>query len=244
MPDETLTPDDLRRRYDTEAQRYDEKRYISPKGKYYMEAEAGLLQRLCAGNKRICDVATGTGKNIEALYDQSDFIVGVDVSMNMLRLAQNKLNLSDRDRAVLIQADIGYLPFKDDAFDLVLSSKFFHNVPFHTHGTFFREMERVVCRIVIIELFNRMAWFGLPHFIHRLRYLFSSKGRRNYYPWAWRQVTGPRKRISMNGFGVGLPFSDSHYRFLPLVFKAINHLMMYTPLKYIAPKLIYAIDVE
>ena len=244
MLNETLTPDDLRRRYDAEAERYDEKRYVSPKGQYYMESEARLLQKLCVGKKRICDVATGTGKNIEALYDQSDFIVGVDISMNMLRLAQNKLNLSQRNRAVLIQADIEHLPFKDSAFDLVLSSKFFHNVPVHTHRTFFREMERVVCCIVIIELFNRMAWFGLPHFLCRLRQLFRSKGSRNYYPWAWQRVTGPRKKVSMNGFGVGLPLSDFHYRFLPFAFRTINHLMMYTPCKYIAPKLIYAIDVE
>jgi ubiquinone/menaquinone biosynthesis C-methylase UbiE len=243
MPDETLTPDDLRRRYDAEAERYDEKRYVSPKGRYYMEAEAKLLQKLCAGKKRICDVATGTGKNIEALYDQSDFIVGVDISMNMLHLTQYKLNSSQKDRAVLVQADIGHLPFKDDAFDLVLSSKFFHNVPVHTHRTFFREMERVVCSVVVIELFNRMAWFGLPHFFRRLRHLFRSKGRRNYYPWAWRQLTGPGKKVSMNGFGVGLPLSDIHYRLLPVVFRILNHMMMYSPFKYIAPKLIYVIDV-
>jgi|GEM_PF-5413371 len=62
--------------------------------------------------------------------------------------------------------------------------------------------------------------------------------------WAERRATDPRIRVSLSGFGVGLPLSEIHDRFFPFVFTSINDLMMYTPLKYIAPKLIYVIDVE
>ena len=61
--------------------------------------------------------------------------------------------------------------------------------------------------------------------------------------WAWRRVTGPLIRVSLSGFGVGLPLSDIHDQFFSIVFKIINDLVMYIVLNYIAPKLIYVHDV-
>ena len=44
--DESLKPKDLQLRYDAEADIYDKKRYLSPKGKYYEQAENPTVQFL------------------------------------------------------------------------------------------------------------------------------------------------------------------------------------------------------
>ena len=244
MPNEMLTSKDLQRRYDDEAKRYDQKRYHTAKGKYYMDKEAQLLQRLCAGHHNICDIATGTGKNIAALAEQCTLIIGVDISLEMLRLAQIKCLEMDIDNFMFVQVDAENLPFKNKSFDLVLSTKFFHNIPMKTHRLYFLEMARVSRQTIILELKNMIAWFGLIRFISKLRRFFRGGGGRRYYPWEYKRITYPWKTRSINGFAAGLPFSDRIFRVFPGLIKALNHLMIYTPMKYIAPKLFYSIEIN
>jgi ubiquinone/menaquinone biosynthesis C-methylase UbiE len=66
----------------------------------------------------VLETSIGAGANIPALELQAEY-VGVDISMGMLRACQ-KYSLVKPYRLTLIQANAEYLPFKDNAFDVVL----------------------------------------------------------------------------------------------------------------------------
>ncbi|MBN2500833.1 MAG: methyltransferase domain-containing protein [Anaerolineales bacterium] len=65
----------------------------------------------------VLESAVGTGSNIPVLPPDINFC-GVDISFNMLRRAQRKLPRWERS-ATFFHADAEYLPFQDNAFDLV-----------------------------------------------------------------------------------------------------------------------------
>ncbi|GIV59311.1 bifunctional demethylmenaquinone methyltransferase/2-methoxy-6-polyprenyl-1,4-benzoquinol methylase UbiE [Rhodocaloribacter litoris] len=72
--------------------------------------------------RRILDVATGTADlAIEALSLDPEKVVGVDISDEMLRIGQEKIErLGLADRITLRKGDAERLPFSDSQFDAVL----------------------------------------------------------------------------------------------------------------------------
>jgi len=67
---------------------------------------------------RILETAAGTASNLFHLPDDVDYF-GLDISFQMLKYARKKARTANRD-IVLIQADAGHIPFRDETFDLVL----------------------------------------------------------------------------------------------------------------------------
>jgi len=70
------------------------------------------------GGMRILDVGCGTGVLEESLTGNGLSVIGLDLTEEMLRLAQRK-NLSNVK--LLTVGDAEHLPLKDDSFDLVFS---------------------------------------------------------------------------------------------------------------------------
>lgn len=68
----------------------------------------------------ILEVGFGTGNSVKG-YPPNSQVVAVEVSRGMLERAAFKLKDNKRDFE-LISADIGYLPFRDEAFDTLFSS--------------------------------------------------------------------------------------------------------------------------
>lgn len=87
--------------------------------------------------ERVLDVGTGTGE--AALFLAREFprasVRGVDVSEEMIRLAQGKVGLDPDGRVAFRVADASKLPYGDGSFDLVAEL----NMP-----TFFAEVARVL----------------------------------------------------------------------------------------------------
>ena len=158
----------------------------------------------------------------------------------MLVIAKKKLKMLGISNYLLIQADANKLPFYSGVFDFVLSTKFFHNVPAETHRIFFNEMSRVSRGLVLIEIMNKLMWFGLYHLISILGF-GRKKYSRHYYPWECSRIIEDCEKLSCNGFGVGLPLSDKIFKIFPMLFKLVNNMMIYTPMKYFAPKLFLVI---
>jgi len=65
--------------------------------------------------KKILDIGCGTGRIIQDLLDKGADITGVDVSTEMLKIAEKKFPNSN-----FVEADIRELPFKDNTFDIVI----------------------------------------------------------------------------------------------------------------------------
>lgn len=87
--------------------------------------------------ERVLDVGTGTGAG--ALLLAREFprasVRGVDISDEMIRLAQQKIGLDPEGRVAFRVADAASLPFGDESFDLVAQL----NMP-----PFFTEIDRVL----------------------------------------------------------------------------------------------------
>src|SRR3989344_2419743 len=71
--------------------------------------------------KNVLDVATGTGRVAEYFKKKSRLVVGADISLDMLKIAQQEQRL---DVGVLAQAE--KLPFLDSSFDLLYCRSALH----------------------------------------------------------------------------------------------------------------------
>jgi ubiquinone/menaquinone biosynthesis C-methylase UbiE len=110
---------ELRRRYDETADLYDRRYEEIQRVKY-----AAVMKNLPDGKKRLLDLGCGTGMFLQELSGRAKFVVGVDVSPEMLRMANVR-----HGRAALVQADADALPFADGSFDAVVSVTLLQNMP-------------------------------------------------------------------------------------------------------------------
>jgi SAM-dependent methyltransferase len=87
--------------------------------------KTGLTPADVAG-KLVLDAGVGVGRHTEVLARWGALVVGVDLS-DAVESARE--NLAGYDNAVVLQADIGNLPFRPEAFDYVISIGVLHHTP-------------------------------------------------------------------------------------------------------------------
>jgi len=109
---------ELRRRYDDTAGFYDRRYEGIQRVKYGI-----AMKNLPDGRKHILDLGCGTGMFIEELSTRAKFVVGVDTSLEMLKVAKGRAR-----ETVLVQADADALPFADRSFDAVVSVTLLQNM--------------------------------------------------------------------------------------------------------------------
>jgi ubiquinone/menaquinone biosynthesis C-methylase UbiE len=110
---------DIRRRYDSTADIYDE-RYTRIQREKYEVVKRYLPKRIA----RILDLGCGTGMFLKELAERGEIVVGVDSAVEMLSIARKRAS-----GASLVCADADHLPFKDRSFDVVVSVTLLQNVP-------------------------------------------------------------------------------------------------------------------
>lgn len=76
--------------------------------------------------KLFLDAGCGTGRVMEILVDWGAYVVGADLSESV-DIAHH--HMARYDKAVVMQADIGDLPFRPEAFDMVISTGVLHHTP-------------------------------------------------------------------------------------------------------------------
>ncbi len=101
------------------------------------------MKEALTGCKIILDIGIGTGRFAEYFSYSGFNIIGVDVSLPMIRQAQEK---GVRD---LIQADAHYLPFRDQSFDGSIMIHLLHLV--HDWGQVIHEAGRVTRKVLVSE---------------------------------------------------------------------------------------------
>jgi len=130
---------------------------------------AGLVSELSPplpNGARVLDVGCGTGANGPVLAQAGRFTVGVDFSAVPLKLDRG----ADREQLTRVQGDGELLPFRDGAFDLVVSLDVLEHLKDDRSGA--RELRRVVrpggVVVVFVPAFD-ILWGLQDEVSHHLR---------------------------------------------------------------------------
>jgi ubiquinone/menaquinone biosynthesis C-methylase UbiE len=109
----------------------------------------------------VLDVGCGPSFLLDRL-DAADLLVGVDISMRLLKLAAKRLKrLEKRPSTALICSDADYLPFKGEVFDKVFALTILQNMP---------DSKATLCEI------TRVAKKGSTVVVTGLKKSFSEEG--------------------------------------------------------------------
>jgi len=155
------------------------------------------------GNERVLDAGCGTGKLTAELLAAlpQGYVIGVDLSQNMLRTARENLQPRFHAGIAFAAADLQHLPF-DQAFDGIFSTGAFHWVP--DHGVLFRSLH---CAL------RPGGWLvaqcggagNLKRFLSRVAVLSQSAGYAEYvgsykHSWTFADPPTTAKRLEAAGF--------------------------------------------
>jgi len=130
--------------YSISSNDYDKIRATGRKALYDNMREKDCLLSLMPKDKtnEILDVGCGTGKGVLFLVEEEYKVIGLDFTMNMLKLCRNKIN--DNHKVKLIQGDAGELPFPNNSIKNIISLNFLHLFSNEDQKYFINEMARVV----------------------------------------------------------------------------------------------------
>lgn len=125
----------MRRIFEQRAEGWDER--TGARSAEYMAAFAAATAHVDGAPERILDVGCGTGE--PTLFLAREFpgarVRGIDISEEMIRLAQRKVGLDPEGRIAFKVADASSIPWPEESFDLVAQL----NMP-----AFFAEIARVL----------------------------------------------------------------------------------------------------
>lgn len=122
-----------------------------------------IARRLPPGTRRVLDLCTGTALVPAVVAEQPEtFVIGLDLSPEMLAMGRTKLVGAGRTNAALVRADAGRLPFPDASFDAVTVSFGLHELPSAVRERAALEMARVLRpggTLIVADL-DRPPWLG------------------------------------------------------------------------------------
>lgn len=139
------------------AEAYDDKRF-SQGGKIIdrREKEAVLNALAPITDKRILEVACGTGRFTVMLAQEGADVTGVDISQAMLDQGRNKaIQANVNENLDFLRSDAARLPFPDNHFDAVFAMRFFHLAD--DPVLFMKELQRVTADQVFFDTFKRYS---------------------------------------------------------------------------------------
>ncbi|MBW1726425.1 MAG: methyltransferase domain-containing protein [Deltaproteobacteria bacterium] len=153
--------------YQTEAKCYNAQRYHSWYGALFARLHHNFLREVmsgCAKDASILDLACGTGHNLAVLLDYGRLVVACDLTSAMV---QEAIKQYKGEKLVYTLGNALQLPFPDNTFDVVASSRFLHLFPESQQQLCVREMNRILKPggLLIVDFYNRYQWLFLSPFI-------------------------------------------------------------------------------
>jgi SAM-dependent methyltransferase len=120
-------------------------------------AFARLLDASIPGDARIAEIGCGTGQMSLYLARADRFVVGLDLSRAALGLGASAARRWGVDRVRFVECDLGRLPLREGAFDVVYCSGVLHHTP--DPRAAFRAIAGAVRPggIIVLGLYNRYA---------------------------------------------------------------------------------------
>jgi ubiquinone/menaquinone biosynthesis C-methylase UbiE len=160
--------------YGALAASYDKHRFNGTLGRLKNWRDQHLVRRAVqhAGPiHRVLDVPCGTGRLVRSLARHIPYLVGADVSRDMINLSRQHPKVTEPSVGHLeyVQCDAKYLPFHSNSFDLVLSGRFLHHLyhwPPAERIQVIQEFARVSRRWVLGD-FN--IQYGLKSYMNKVR---------------------------------------------------------------------------
>jgi len=139
---------------DEVAQEYDVKRFSRGGRLIDRREKRAVLEALSPlEDRKVLEIACGTGRFTVMLAERGADIVGLDISSAMMSEARKKAHAAGvADRIEFLRGDAARLPFPDDHFDTVFAMRFFHLAD--TPAKFLAEMCRVSKEQVFFDTFN------------------------------------------------------------------------------------------
>lgn len=207
------------------AEAYDDKRF-SQGGRLINEREKRAVLKAVTPveDRRVLEIACGTGRFTAMLAELGADIVGLDISEAMLRQGRERAQAAGvADQLEYMRGDAARLPFPDNHFDTVIAMRFFHLM--HEPEQYVEEMRRVSREQIFFDTFNRYS-------------------ARSLYTWALpmgsRLYSAKEVRRLIDGAGLELVHSEhdwvfpyGFYRELPNVlasgFRTIDNAIGKTP---------------
>ncbi|HHF59175.1 MAG TPA: class I SAM-dependent methyltransferase, partial [Thermoplasmatales archaeon] len=142
------------------------------------------------------DIGCGNGRHLIPAARRSELAVGIDFSINMLKVCRNNLEINKIKNYALLQADARYLPFREERFDYVIFVASLHNIRGRDNRiTALREMKRVLKSggKALISIWSR--WQD-RFFFHFLKEIFL----RNYEEFGDIEIVWKKDNINLPRF--------------------------------------------
>jgi ubiquinone/menaquinone biosynthesis C-methylase UbiE len=162
---------------------------------------------------KILDIPCGTGRMIKFLNQQDKCVTGADISKEMMNIAKKKTS-NTNSSPDFYQVDAVSLPFKDNAFDAIISIRFMGHIPKGTRIKILSEFGRI-SKNAIVEYSLKTKTVKIRQAIEKTLKTGSGLSRR----WEWHtfEKNDLFKEIKEAGLKVinmwaKLPYlSDSYY---------------------------------
>ena len=133
------------------------------------------------------DGGCGSGSHVLQLAQHVDFLIGIDNSSAMVKIAYKRRIEQNCDNVAFILADLERLPFQESAFDFVISNRALHHTELNESLPGLRRVVRPGGRILVSEvilrfplLFRLPIWRMFNSFLKALKIAFK-KGLRQMW---------------------------------------------------------------
>ncbi len=152
----------------------------------------GLARQIPDDDLRILDVCFGTGNStlIIAENNSKNSITGVDLSENMLQVANRKIAEQGLSNVTTLRMDAVNMDFEDASFDIVTSSFGLHEMEYPEMQSILREMHRVLKKGGKLYLVDyQLQDTAMKRFLFRVYLLLTSPPHvKDFLKYDWETI--------------------------------------------------------
>ena len=137
---------EVKKHFDAWSRTYEQEIWI--RDRYFHNHVKKLVLRSISNDQmlKILELGTGTGVYLEEFIRCTHYIIGMDISIEMLKISKEKMREHGYNSFDLILADIESLPFRDKSFDVINCIEVIRHLPrpYKQLWEVFNEFKRII----------------------------------------------------------------------------------------------------